>query len=112
MCFVAHEKQHWEGDLNYLALLGGGLFWVYLFSIIWEKAVFQRLVDDPVKGKVGATIAAYLTAVLVSMALGTGSEAFLFYLFGAVVVGVFKFRRGMQLRSAGATPDGVESTFD
>lgn len=85
--------------MSTISLLGGGLLVVYLLTMLWEFALFQRIMDDPVKGKMSSVAAGYLSASLISsILLGAGWPAFLYYIFGAVVVGTFAYSRGMKLR--------------
>ena len=93
----------------------GGVIGVYLLYAIWEWALFKRVADDPVTGKLGSVAAAYATAVI---AYGFGSAnggpwqptGLLIYLPGALIVAVYGYNRGMKLRDR---PDGTEAdTFE
>lgn len=98
--------------MSVIALLGGGLFLIYLFTAFWEVAVFKRVMDDPVKGKISSVFAAYLTASILSGLVGVNWDAaFLYYIFAAVIVGTFAYRRGMTLRQQPEDPEGLGETF-
>lgn len=106
-------------DISTYALLGqlaGGTFAVFLLYALWEFLLFKRIIDDPVKGKFGAVIAAYLTASLLYGLLGANGRAFNpsgfgFYLFGAAIVGFFAVKRGMRLRDEPGRDEQIEETF-
>ena len=99
-------------DNSTAALLGqaaGSIVAVYLFHAIWEFALFRRIMDDPVKGKLASVIAAYLTVTAI-YGLGTGAFNPI-YLVGAAVVGFFAVRRGIRLRDQPGALDDIEETF-
>lgn len=83
----------------------GGIVGVYILQLIWEKLVFMRLADDPLKGKMGSTIAAYISAVTISgFGIANGGPwspvGFITYLPGLLVVGAYSWNRGSKLRNA------------
>ena len=44
-----------------MAQLLGGVFGIFVLYSIWEWAFFMRILNDPLKGKLGSAVAAYLT---------------------------------------------------
>jgi hypothetical protein len=98
----------------------GGLIAVYLLTLLWEFLLFKRVLDDPVTGKMSSVTAAWLTAgTLGGFGMADGGpyawQAFLIYLFPALVVGGFAYRRGMKLREemieVEADQEELASTF-
>ena len=89
-----------------MALLGaliGSIIGVYILYAIWDLALFKRVFDDPLKGKMASAAAAYFSAGTLGGFGGADGGpyfwgAFLQYLPGAIVVGVIAFRRGLKLR--------------
>lgn len=81
----------------------GGLLAILMLSIAWEKALFQRVMDDPVNGKLAAVLAAWLTASAIA-GFGMANDgpyywqAFLEYALPALAVGFLAWRRGEKLR--------------
>ncbi|MCB2086116.1 MAG: hypothetical protein H6920_08920 [Sphingomonadaceae bacterium] len=93
-----------------------GTLGLVFFYLIWDLAFFSRIEDDPVKGKIGATIAAYLTFSVLTGFLGRGDaafdpSAFLYALVPAVIVGFFAWRKGMKLRARSAAESEFVDTF-
>lgn len=88
----------------FIGLVIGGVIGIYLLSSLLEWAVFKRVVDDPVVGKVGSVVAAYAIAVAaygLSSATADGQWnplSILNYLPGAVIVGALKYRAGIKAR--------------
>lgn len=86
-----------------IGLLLGGTIGVFVLQNILEWAIFKRIADDPVVGKLGSTAAAYVLAVII---YGFGSadggawrpDGLFNYAPGATIVGFFAYRRGMKLR--------------
>lgn len=94
----------------------GGLVIVTALSFLFEKIIFQPLMDDPVKGKVGAVIVAWLASgTLAGFGMADGGPfktmAYLLYLPSAIVVGIFFYRRGLALRADDAEAAEMERTF-
>jgi hypothetical protein len=86
-----------------IGMLIGGTIGVYLLYAIWEFALFKRVMDDPVAGKLSAVGAAYFTAgVLGGFGMADGGpfawNAFAIYLIPALIVGAFAHQRGSNLR--------------
>ncbi|PLK25563.1 hypothetical protein [Novosphingobium sp. TH158] len=94
----------------------GGILAVYILQLIWEKLVFMRLANDPMKGKLFSTVAGYLTAVVL---FGFGSadggawrpDGALIYLPGLLIIGVFAWRRAKVLREEASKQTRIDA-FD
>lgn len=94
----------------------GGFLAVYLFQWFWEFAVFKRVLDDPVRGKLSSAVGAYLTVSILSGFGGADGgpywwPAFILYLFPALLVGALAYRRGLALRGEGGEIGEIEETF-
>ncbi|TFI56305.1 hypothetical protein E2493_20865 [Sphingomonas parva] len=81
----------------------GALVAVFVLAFLWEKILLQRILDDPVKGKVGSVIAAWLTASAVWWFSTAGQSAYsvrglVAYAVAAALLGVLAFHRGARLR--------------
>jgi hypothetical protein len=83
----------------------GGVFGVFLLYALLESAIFKRVFDDPIKGKMGSVVAAYLMG---STLAGVGGAdggpfywgAFSDYAAPAIIVGAYAFWQGKRLREA------------
>lgn len=81
----------------------GGIVAVMIASKVWEKLLFQRVFDDPIKGKLSSVLAGWLTAGIIG-GFGYADDgqyawwAFAFYLFPAILVGVWFYHKGKKLR--------------
>ncbi len=93
----------------------GGVIGVFFLYVIWEWALFKRVADDPVTGKLSSVAAAYATAVI---AYGFGEAnggpwqptGLPIYLPGAIIVAVYGYNRGMKVRE---NPAGTDAeTFE
>lgn len=101
------------------ALLGafvGGFLIVTLLALLVEKAVFQRLFDDPVAGKLWSVATGWLAAsTLAGFGMADGGPfavtAYLLYLPPALVVGFWFYRRGLKLREM-IDEDARQQTFE
>jgi len=87
-----------------LGSLIGSFIIVSLLSYLWERFLFQKVMDDPVKGKLASVGAAWLTAgVIGGFGFANGGPyawvAFGFYGVPAAVLAVFAYFRGLKLRS-------------
>jgi hypothetical protein len=94
----------------------GGLLAIYALSMVWEWALFKRINDDPVTGKLSAVGAAWLSAgTLAGFGMANGGPflwfAFLVYLIPALLVGFLFHRRGLQLREEAADDTDYAETF-
>lgn len=93
----------------------GGILAIFVLHAVWEFLLFKRICDDPVKGKLLATAAAYATAVVV---YGFGAAdggpwtpaGIIAYLPGAVAVAIYSIVRGRKVRQQ-SVESSHESTF-
>ena len=88
---------------TWLGAFVGGLLIIALVAMLVEKAIFQRLFDDPVVGKLSSVAAGWLAVSTVAgfgMADGGpfAALAYLIYLPPAVAVAIWFYRRGLALR--------------
>jgi hypothetical protein len=93
----------------------GGLVAVYLMAALWEWALFKRVLDDPLKGKLVSASVGWLTSgAIAGWGMADGGpynwSAFLIYLPAALVISFFAYRRGMALREQ-TDFDDVAETF-
>lgn len=98
-----------------LGSIVGGVIGVYLLAALWEWALFKRINDDPLKGKLTSVLAAYVTgAALAGFGMADGGPyywgAFLQYLIPSLIVGFIAYRRGLKLR--GDSDPNLVETFD
>ncbi len=94
--------------------LVGGLLLITILALALEWAIFKRLFDDPVKGKLSSVFAAWLLAGLIAgfgMAEGGQFEtmAFLVYLLPAIIIGIWFYKKGDDLRETIAIQKAEES---
>ena len=90
--------------------LVGGTFAVFLLYFIWEWALFMRIMDDPMRGKLLSVLAAYFTA---STVYGFGAanggpyilDGFAIYLVGGLIVSIYAWNRANKLKSASDESD-------
>ena len=97
-------------------LLGGvigGAIGIWLLAAIWEWALFKRVLNDPVSGKVSSAAFAYVTgSALYSMNDSVSfAHPLLMYLPGALLVGFAGWRRGTKLRAMQPGDRVLEDTF-
>lgn len=89
---------------------------MFLLSSLSEWAVFKRLFDDPIKGKLTSVVAAYLIG---SSIAGFGKAdggpyywpAFIDYAIPAVIVGCFAYFAGRRLKEK-MSADGAREVFE
>ena len=94
-----------------IAAVIGGFLGVWILQALIDWGVLSRVMDDPLKGKILSTVAAYFIAVIV-YALGSNSASGIFiYLPGAIIVGIIGF---FSARKIQARIDALDesSTFD
>jgi len=95
----------------------GGAMAVYLLAALWEWALFKRVMNDPVFGKLASVVAGWLTA---SAAAGFGFAhggpfvwwATFYYIPGALIVGFIFYRQGMRALEQADDPDELAETFE
>lgn len=94
----------------------GGIFAVYLLSAIFEFALFKRVMNDPMHGKMASVVSGYLfTIVVAGFGYADGGppvfgKAAMLYLPGFLVAGALFYRRALAIRHQ-AIPDADAETF-
>lgn len=94
----------------------GAFIGIFLFSMLLEWAIFKRVMNDPVAGKVSTTLAALLLAELIWFL--TSSNHFDYtigavsYVIASAVLGFFAYKKGLRLREEQHDDTGLASTFD
>jgi hypothetical protein len=96
-----------------LGFIVGGAFGVFILYSIWEWALFMRIFDDPMQGKLASVAAAYVSAaVLYGFGSADGGpfnlNGFLFYLPGAMMVAVYAWRRANKLKETSKEGEAFE----
>ncbi len=89
-----------------MATLGsmvGGFLVVLLLAIVWEKLLFSRVYDDPVKGKLSSVLAGWVSAsIFGGFGLANGGpfdwSAFSDYFLPALLIAFLGYRRGLKIR--------------
>lgn len=95
----------------------GSLLAIYVLAWIFEKLLFQRVLDDPLKGKVFSVAAAWFTAgSIAGFGFADGGPfywpAYLIYWPAALIIGGLAWRRGLQLRRENAEgTEAIAETF-
>lgn len=78
--------------------LVGGFLAIWLLQTLIDFAITSRLMDDPMRGKILATLCAYVLACLLySFSTGT-LLGILFYLPGAIGVGWMEVRSAKKIQ--------------
>lgn len=100
----------------YVGQIIGGILGIFILFVLWEFALFKRVLDDPLKGKLFSAGAAYLTGATVAGFGGADGGpyywgAFLDYLIPGMVVTAYAFRNGQKARTQTADTAELESTF-
>lgn len=89
----------------------GGFLAIWLLQTLIDFALTSRIMDDPMKGKILATISAYaLACLLYSFSTGT-LLGILFYLPGAVGVGWMEMRNAKKIQQR-INEAGDATTFE
>jgi hypothetical protein len=85
----------------------GSILAMQVFSLLFEWAIFKRLMDDPVAGKVASLFTAWAFAAIIYAADSNGRGAFpiLIYGAGALIVLPYKIWGGMKVRQRIADAD-------
>ncbi len=98
--------------------LAGAFIAMYLFSKLFEWAIFKRVFDDAVKGKVGSVLAALALAegAYAFSSMGTSTYAFgaISYFVAALVFAVRGYIRGTDINiesQYGESDEALEETF-
>jgi hypothetical protein len=100
-----------------IGLLVGSTIAIYFLYAIWEFALFKRVFDDPLKGKLSSVAAAYLSGgALAGLGMADGGPfvwgAFLQYLLPAIIVAIIAYRRGLALRKKSVVDEELHETFN
>lgn len=90
-------------------------FTVFVFYVILETLIFKRIANDPVVGKLGAALAAWIAAGIFygvrSRAVeGFDGRGFVYTLPAAALVAIYAYRRGLRIRKR--DQDAIDSTFE
>jgi len=94
----------------------GGMLAIFLLWSLFEWAIFKRVFDDPMKGKLTSVLVAYLAGSTIAGFGGADGgpyywPAFIDYVIPAVIVGCFVYFSGKRLKEKiGA--DGVQEVFE
>lgn len=89
----------------------GGFLGVWILQALIDWGILSHVMDDPLKGKILSTVAAYFIAATLS-ALGSNSiSGFLIYLPGAVLVGIIGFYSARKIQARIDAQD-QSSTFE
>jgi hypothetical protein len=76
----------------------GGFLAIWLLQTLIDFAITSRIMNDPMKGKIFATLSAYVLACLI-YSLSTGTLfGIIFYLPGAVIVGLIEMRNAKRIQ--------------
>lgn len=86
-----------------IGTLTGGVLGVYIMYCLWEWALFKRVANDPMIGKLASVVAAYLSAsTIYGLLKASGgpfvASGFVVYLPGAVIIGVIAYRSAQRVR--------------
>jgi hypothetical protein len=92
-----------EIAMSLLGQLTGGFVAILALAFLWEKLLFQRVLDDPVAGKLSSVIAAWVSAgILAGFGSADGGpfvwSAGLVFLIPALIVAAMAYRRGKAIR--------------
>lgn len=86
-------------------MLIGAVIAILVLSMLFEWALFKRVMDDPVYGKGSSVFAAWVAAVgLYSLSDYPNAYGYMCYTAAAIFIAPFKFRRGMRLRAEQEDP--------
>ena len=77
----------------------GGILFVWLLQTIIDMVLTSRLMDDPFKGKMLATISAYFIIASLASVVTSSITAFLTCLPGAILVGWVESRTARKIQS-------------
>lgn len=86
-------------------MLTGAILAILVLSMLFEWALFKRVMDDPVYGKGASVFAAWVAAIGVyAMSDYPSAYGYMCYTAAAIFIAPFKFRRGMRLRDEQEEP--------
>lgn len=94
----------------------GGTVGVFLVFLLLEWAIFKRIFDDPLKGKLSSALAAYFVgSSLAGFGRADGGSyywgSFIDYAVPAIIVGIYAFWQGKSLRER-LLNEGAQTVFD
>lgn len=99
------------GLVSILAIIAGGTLAIWVLQGIINFAVTSRVMDNPVNGKMLATILAYFLGSLLYL-WGAGTFfGFAYYIPGAIIVGFLELRSARKVQARIDAQD-ESSTFE
>ena len=75
-----------------------GIILIWILQTLIDVVITSRVMDDPVNGKILATISAYAVASMLYLLLADSAAGLAIYLPGALLIGWLQFRKGMKIR--------------
>ena len=91
--------------------LVGAAIAVVLLSWLFEWALLKRVLDDPVKGKVGSALLAWLFGSLLWGAQNSFVEGAIIYGIPTIPIAIWKYRDGRKMRDGTGEMSELEDTF-
>lgn len=90
----------------------GGILGIWILKTLLEWAIFKRVMNDPVAGKLASAICAYALAILLYGYLARNGVALaaVLYFPGFALWSIFGYIRGTKTRAEMA--DGVHEAFE
>lgn len=95
----------------YLVLIVSGFVAVWFLQFLIDWLIISRIMDDPIKGKLLATIFAYFLASLLYLFARNSFSGFAIYLIGALIVGYLQYRAALKIH-ARVAEENVAETFE
>ncbi len=86
-----------------------GFLGVAFFSYFFEWAIFMRVMDDPVRGKVASLVAALAVGILLSLMSANPAFGVVSSFICAAILLPYKIWRGMKVREHNADESGDNS---
>ena len=83
----------------YLGTVIGGFIVVWVLQFLIDWALISRILDDPIKGKLLATILAFFGASLIYLRNSGSFVGFAVFLPAAVVVGLLEYRGALKVQA-------------
>lgn len=77
----------------------GGFLGVWILQALIDWGILSRIMDDPLKGKILSTVAAYVLAVMLYAMKSNSASGFFIYLPGAVLVGIIGFFSAKKIQA-------------
>ncbi|MEP0191543.1 MAG: hypothetical protein ABJP70_13065 [Erythrobacter sp.] len=93
----------------YAVLIVSGFVGVWFLQFLIDWLIISRIMDEPVKGKLLATIFAYFLASLLYLFARNSFSGFAIYLIGAIVVGYLQYRAALKIEARVADEDVAET---